>query len=102
MFCVVEQRSCIKFCVKNEINATETFKMVQKAFGDQSLSRKSVFQWHKLLKEGCESVEDEPRSGRPSTSTTEENVEKIKSKVIKNRHLTVRELAEDVGISIVQ
>jgi len=47
MFNIVEQKSCIKFCVKNEINATETFKMVQKAFDDQSLSRKTVFQWHK-------------------------------------------------------
>lgn len=33
--------------VKNEINATETFKMIQKAFGDESLSRKTVFQWWK-------------------------------------------------------
>lgn len=95
----VEQRSCIKFCTRNEISATETFKMLQKAFGDRSMSRASVFDWHKLFKEGRERVEDEPRPGRPSTSTDEAHVEEIEKTVLQNRRTTIRDIVDIVGIS---
>ena len=53
-----------------------------------------------MFQEGRENVEDEPRPGRPSTSTTDENVEAVKEIVLKNRRITIREVAEDVGISV--
>lgn len=37
--------------------------MVQKAFGDLSLSRETAFQWHKQFRKDRKSLEDEPRSG---------------------------------------
>ena len=40
----VEQRSCNKFCGQNEISANETLKMLQKAFGDQALSKTRTFE----------------------------------------------------------
>ena len=46
----MEPRNCIKFCVKNAINGTQTFEMLQKAFGDETLSRATVFNWHRLFK----------------------------------------------------
>jgi hypothetical protein len=36
-----------------------------------------VFRWHKAFKEGRENVEDDPRSGRPISSTNDENVEVV-------------------------
>ncbi|KAJ8933231.1 hypothetical protein NQ318_008414 [Aromia moschata] len=39
--------------------------------------RTHVFEWFKRFKEGRETTEDYPRPGRPSTSKTDENVEKI-------------------------
>jgi hypothetical protein len=41
------------------------------------LSRTRVFEWHKRFMGGREEVEDDERPGRPSTSKTEENTEKI-------------------------
>ncbi|GFV55748.1 zinc finger MYM-type protein 1 [Trichonephila clavipes] len=49
-----------------------------------------------LLKEGRESVEDSKYSGRPQTSHTTENIEKVSAVVHKNRLETI---AESVGIS---
>lgn len=90
----IQQRSSIKFCVRNEISATETLKMLQKAFGEQALSKTRVYEWYKMFKEGRESVEDEARPGRPSTSTDELHVNKIKELVLQNRRLTVRDLTD--------
>ena len=36
----------------------------------------------------------------PSTSTTDENVEKVKEMVMNDRRITIREVADDVLISI--
>ena len=41
-----------------------------------------------------------PRSGRPSTSRNEEMIAKVRTIVRNNRRLTVREIADDCGISV--
>ena len=59
------KRYAIKFCLKPGKNdATETFGMLQTAFRESCMNRASVFEWHKRLKEGRESVRDDERSGR--------------------------------------
>ena len=45
--------------------------MLQQVYQEQTLSRSTVFLWHKRFKEGCEDVENDPRGGRPSTSRNE-------------------------------
>jgi hypothetical protein len=45
------------------------------------------------------SVEDNERSGRPSTRKTTENVEKIRELMHEDCRRTIRELAGTVGIS---
>lgn len=95
----IEQRICIKFCLKNEISCADALKMLKKCFGDETLSERNVYKWYKLFKEGREAVEDEPRSGRPSTSTTDEKINKIKELVLANRRLSQRALVAMVGIS---
>ena len=54
--------------------------------------------WHKCFKDGRESVESDPCSGRPATSRTPENVELVRTAINKDRQLTVRELEADLGI----
>ncbi|UYV70168.1 hypothetical protein LAZ67_7002057 [Cordylochernes scorpioides] len=49
---------------------------------------------------GREDVNDEERAGRPSTSTTDEKINKVEKMILANRRITVREVAEDLNISI--
>jgi hypothetical protein len=37
------------------------FEMLKSAYGEECLSRTSVFEWHKRFKEGRESLEDNER-----------------------------------------
>ena len=59
----LEEWYAIKFCFKLGKNATETYGMLQTAFGASYLNRASVFEWHKRFKEGMESVRDDERCG---------------------------------------
>lgn len=64
------------------------------------MSKRNVYQWYKLFTEDREDVNDDDRSGRRSTSTTDENVEGEKNIVMENARMTIREVAEDVDISV--
>ena len=92
-----EQRINIKFCVKLGKTATETLKMLRDVYGDSSMSSTGVFQWHKRFVEGREDMEDDPKSGRPCTSTTDTNIEKVWSLVRSDHRLTTCVIAKEVG-----
>ena len=95
-----EQRFAVKFCVKLGKSTTETFAMLNMAYTDAATKRATFFRWHKRFKKGRLSVEDDERSGRPSTSTDDPHIDEINTLVQANRCLTVRELAEECGISV--
>ena len=78
----IEQRVCLKFCVYNGITATELLKMLQKCFGESTLSWTRVFEWHKAFSEGREVVENLPHASRPSTSVDDDNSEKVNKIVV--------------------
>jgi len=94
----IAQRYAIKFCVKLNKSATETFASLTEAYGDASLSRTMVFKSHKALKEGQENVEDNPRSGRPISSTNDQNVEVVRAVMVKDCRLSVRMIADETGL----
>jgi hypothetical protein len=52
----IEQRVCIKFCVKLCIAAIGTHEMLREAIGEHSLSRTAVFKWYSRFKAGRVSV----------------------------------------------
>jgi hypothetical protein len=67
----IEQRVCLKFCIPNGIWCSESLKMLQKAYGESTLSKTCAYEWYKAFKRGQDVMEDLPRSSRPSTSATE-------------------------------
>ena len=50
-------------------------------------------------KRGRDVVEDLPRSGRPSASSTEVNIGKVKEIVTENRHLTLKKIAAELSVA---
>ena len=60
----------MKFCFKLGKNATEMYGMLQTAFGPSCMNWASVFEWHKGIKKGTESVTDDERCGRSKEVNT--------------------------------
>ncbi|GFT34863.1 HTH_48 domain-containing protein [Nephila pilipes] len=58
-----------------------------------------IKEWFNRFKDGRTSVESEQRSGRPQTTRSAANVERVRNLVTSDRRLTVREIAEEVGMS---
>ncbi|PNF29274.1 hypothetical protein B7P43_G08953 [Cryptotermes secundus] len=95
-----EQRYCIKFCQKLGDTQVETIRKIQQAFGDDAMSNSRIKEWYNRFKDGRTSVDSEPRSGRPSTSRNENVIEQVRTLVMEDRRITVRELANEIGVSI--
>jgi len=68
-------------------------------YGDNALPRRSVYEWKEMFKNDRTIVMDAERSGRPSTSTTDEKLEKARAIILTNRRVTIQEIALQLGIS---
>ncbi|GFS77214.1 protein GVQW3 [Trichonephila clavipes] len=95
---IIEQRIVVKFHFKLGKTATETYNLLKEVYGSECLSRARVFEWFKRFNDGRQDVEDDSRPGRPSTSKTDENVEKVASFIRSDRRLSIRAIAEAVNI----
>ncbi|UYV70543.1 RGS7 [Cordylochernes scorpioides] len=78
----------------------DAFRMLTVAYGEATLDRSNVYRWYKMFSEVREDVNDKERAGRPSTSTTDEKINEVEKMILANRRITVREVAEDLNISI--
>ena len=59
--------------------------MIKKAFGDDALGQTQTYDWFNRFKNGRTSVDDDERSGRPSTGTTPEDVAKVREVIREDR-----------------
>jgi transposase len=88
----------MKFCFKPlKKSDKEKHEMLKLVYGDAAVTMKTVYKCFERFRD-CESAEDEERSGRPSTSKTQENVERVSEMIRSNRRLTIREICDDLNI----
>jgi len=59
-----------------------------------------IKEWYNGFKDGSTSVDSEPRHGRPSTSRNDNVINPVQTLLMQDRRITVRELADEVGVSI--
>lgn len=101
IFKITVQWICIKFHVKNKIKCSEVMQMLEKAFGKDAISKPRVYDWFKHFQESHEYTDNAKRTGCLCTSTTKENMEKIKNIMLNNCWISIKKIAEEVGISYV-
>jgi hypothetical protein len=96
-----EMRGVIRFLFPEGFKPVEIIRGMQPQYGDNCLSRSKIHEWIDHSKKGRTSVCDEKRSGRPSPSRTENNIEAVERTVQENRRVTVDDIAE-ASICLVQ
>ena len=97
---ILEERYAIKFCFKLGKNATETYGMLQTAFGASCMNQASVFEWQKRFKEGKESVRDDERCGRSKEVITPELIGQIKNFMDKDRRVSLETISAQFDVSV--
>lgn len=95
----IEQRAVIKYLFKKGLTPKNIHNDMTETLGESAPSYTTVKKWVAEFKRGRESIEDDPRSGRPTTSTTPENIHKVCDLILENRRLTIKEIADTIGIS---
>jgi transposase len=75
----------IKFLVKLGNNGPEICQMLQQAYVEDALKRRTVFKWVQHYREDRNDPKDNKRSERPSTSRSDENIDRVHSLVLSDK-----------------
>jgi transposase len=96
---LTEQRTNIKFLEKLGKSGREIYEILETVYGESAMKCRTVYKWVDRFKEGWESVNDNVREGRPSTSHVGENTQCVHNLVMSDRHITTRIITDKLGIS---
>jgi hypothetical protein len=77
----------------------ETIRKIQRVLGDDAMCITQIKEWYYRFKDDRTSVDSDARSGRFSTSRNYELIDQVRTLVMQDHRVTVRELAEEAGIS---
>jgi hypothetical protein len=94
----LEKRINITFLVKLGKNVPEIHQMSQRYYEECALKEITAFKWVKRFREGRQDPKDDARSGRPSTSRGNQNIDRVRPLVLSDCQLTVRTIAEELGL----
>lgn len=94
----VEVRGVIRFLHAEGKNPAEIYRKLVAVYGDKVMSCKQVWLWCTAFTNGRTDLEDEPRTGRPRSSTTDENVTRVESLIREDRRLKIREMAMELDL----
>ena len=89
----------IRYLQKKGLTTKEIYADMVSTLGDDAPALSSVKKWAAEFKRGRESLEDDPKLGRPSTATTPKNIDHIHQMVMNDRRLTISHLASVISIS---
>ncbi|PNF35835.1 hypothetical protein B7P43_G09436, partial [Cryptotermes secundus] len=79
-------------------NPTEIHSALSEVCGELTVDRSTVSRWASRFRGSCVTINDDPRPGRPKTSTDEGSVKLVSDALEEDRHVTCEVLSETTGI----
>jgi hypothetical protein len=77
----------------------EILEMLESVYGESAMKRRIMYKWVDWFKGGWESIDDDARKGRLSTSHVGENIQRVHDLVMSDRRITARIITHKLGIS---
>lgn len=74
-----------------DASAKTIHERLHPVYGESAPSYATVKLWANEFQRERESLEDEPRSCRPTSNTTQENIDAVHDLVLKNRRISLHE-----------
>jgi len=85
---VEDQKSYIKIETLRGKNPTEIHSALREVFGEQTVDHSTISRWATRFREGRVTTSDDPRPGRPKTSTDERSVKLVADFLAQDRRAT--------------
>ena len=82
-----------------EVNPTMIYEELVTVYGNSTVSYSKLQRWSKKVNDGKMELEDNSRSGRPVSETTENSFELIQSLIEEDPHLTYDDLEAETMLS---
>ncbi len=92
----IEQWLNVKFLVKLGKSRALINKMLSAMYSEDVLKPATVYKLVKRFQEGCEDIGNDMWNGRPSSSQSEENVDRVHTLMLANQCIMTRQLSEEV------
>ena len=92
-------RSVIKFLTNEGAKPKEIHWHMADVYGDSSPKYSTVAKWSAEFKRGRDSLEHDPRPGRPADVISQEMIDRVERFKLNSRRIKVAELASECGIS---
>lgn len=80
-------------------SATKIHADLVQAIGSQAPSYRTVARWIESFNAGKTSLDDDPRSGRPITAVTEDNIVAVRALVDEDPNITAAMISETIAVS---
>ena len=96
---VEDQRSYIKIETLRGKKPTEIWSALHEICGEQTVGRSTVSHWATRFCEGRVTINNDPRTGRPKTSTDERSVKLVAVFLAEDCQVTCEEISQVTGIS---
>lgn len=92
-------RAVIEFLTLENVRPQQIHNRMVVVYGEDAPSYATIKRWAAEFHRGRTSLEDDPRSGRPSEAVCQENCSAVEQIVLQDRRINVRQIADTVGIS---
>ena len=99
---ISDQRSDIKIKTLPDKNPTEIHGALSETCGEFTVDRSMVSRWANRFHGGCVSIDNDPRSGRPKTSTDERSAKLVADALEEDHRATCEELSRATGARTLQ
>jgi hypothetical protein len=96
---IKEQRTLLCFLWAEEVKSAEIHHQILAQYGACTMHQQEIYKWIERFKEGRTSVTDESQPGRPSTSCTDQHIQRVDVLIREDRWLTLAHVADILGIS---